>query len=282
MENVFLLNKPVGMTSFQAVNQARKILHLKKTGHTGTLDPNASGLLIVLGNEKAKLVPYCIKDHKKYRATIRLGIKTDSGDITGNLIAKKEVREHTQEEINRIVSSFIGTIEQVPPMYSALKVDGQKLVDLARKGKEVERKPRTVTIHALSIQRVQADLYTLDAEVSSGTYIRTLAEDVLKALGEYGTLETLQRYAISSLTLQEANTLEDLSSGNVHWIADSRIIDETWPLVDAKDHEDDILHGRTFDLESDHEQMIFTKGEILLAAYAKQKDMHYHCVRGLL
>lgn len=279
MNGVLLLNKPSGMTSFQAVNRCRKILQEKKAGHSGTLDPNATGLMILFFGKCTKLVPYCVHDHKHYHASFIMGKKTDTQDIWGSVISEKQPCCHTDKEVQTAVNSMLGDIEQVPPMYSALKKDGIKLYEYARKGITVERKPRKVHISSLSIVH-DGETWQMDAVVSSGTYIRTLIEDFCASLGEYGCMTSLVRTGIEDLNIEDAVSLEEVNEQSL--LKDPKIIlDPSWHIV-TTDKEKEVRNGRSLSLNEKYSKVILTNmnGEIL-AAYEKQDDGLYHCVRGL-
>ena len=281
MDGIILLNKPAGMTSFAAARRCRNIFHEKKTGHTGTLDPNASGVLIVLLGKYTKLAPYCVKNHKHYRARFKLGLATDTQDIWGTITERKTPSPHTEEEILAACASLTGDIKQLPPMYSAIKVNGQKLYDLARKGIEVERKERDAHISVLHVEHLQGDEYSMDAVVSSGTYIRTLIYDFAAKLGEYGVMTELERVGIEQLSIEDSANFEDLEEGR-GLLDPAAIISSEWKLVEAGIYERYIRTGRIVTLHSDEPKVIFTKDGELLAAYVKEEDGVYHCQRGLL
>lgn len=280
MDAVILLNKPAGMTSFTAVNRCRHILQEKKSGHTGTLDPNAQGLLIVLLGRYTKLTPYCVHDHKNYHAEFTLGFSTDTQDIWGERTEEKEPGFHEEEELQKISASFIGTSKQIPPMYSAIKVNGQKLYQLARKGKEIERQPREIYIDSLEVHHKEGNVYTMDAVVSGGTYIRTLIADYCAKMNECGTMSFLERRGIESLWLDEAGDLDTILTGK-GFIDPMRVIDPSWKLMDGKKYEADIRNGKKIRMNCDEKQVIFTADRDILAAYAKEEDGLYHCQRGL-
>lgn len=281
MDAVIILNKPQEMTSFSAVRNCRNLFHEKKAGHTGTLDPNATGVMIVLLGRYTKLVPYCIKDHKHYQAEFVMGKCTDTGDIWGEVLQEKTPLSYTDEELEQVSQSFLGDIMQVPPMYSALKVNGQKLVDLARKGIEVERKERKVHVSSLSVKHLHDDVYSMDAVVSSGTYVRSLITDFAGSLGELATMTKLVRTGIEDISLSDAQTLEELKEHPM-FIEPKRVISREWKFVEAGIYERYVLSGRHVTLHSNAPQVIFTKGDTMLAAYVKGEDGTYHCQRGLL
>ena len=279
MDAVILLNKPAGMTSFDAVAKCRKIFHERKIGHTGTLDPEASGLMIILLGKYTKLLPYCVKNHKAYQATLKLGKMTDTEDIWGTVINTKTPSIHTEAEIANAVQSLTGDILQVPPMYSALKKDGKKLYEYARQGIEIEREARPVHISSLKVEKIDGLNYCMDAVVSSGTYIRTLIADFGKQLNELAIMSSLVRTKIEHLSLEDACSFEDLESGKA-FLSPIQVIDPTYKIVET-DRVTDIKNGKRIKLDITDSQVIFTSNGELLAAYALQEDGLYHCLRGL-
>ena len=279
MDAVILLNKPAGMTSFDAVAKCRKIFHERKIGHTGTLDPEAAGLMIILLGKYTKLLPYCVKNHKAYQATLKLGEMTDTEDIWGTIINTKTPSIHTEAEIDNAVQSLTGDILQVPPMYSALKKDGKKLYEYARQGIEIEREARPVHISTLEVEKIDETNYRMNAVVSSGTYIRTLITDFGKQLDELAIMSSLIRTKIEHLSLKDACTFEDLESG-VSFLSPIQVIDPTYKIVET-DRVVDIKNGKRIKLDIRDPQVIFTSNGELLAAYALQEDGLYHCLRGL-
>ena len=279
MDAVILLNKPAGMTSFDAVAKCRKIFHERKIGHTGTLDPEASGLMIILLGKYTKLLPYCVKNHKAYQATLKLGEMTDTEDIWGTIINTKTPSIHAEAEIDNAVQSLTGDILQVPPMYSALKKDGKKLYEYARQGIEIEREARPVHISSLEVEKIDEINYRMNAVVSSGTYIRTLITDFGKQLDELAIMSSLIRTKIEHLSLKDACTFEDLESG-VSFLSPIQVIDPTYKIVET-DRVVDIKNGKRIKLDIRDPQVIFTSNGELLAAYALQEDGLYHCLRGL-
>ena len=279
MDAVILLNKPAGMTSFDAVAKCRRIFHERKIGHTGTLDPEASGLMIILLGKYTKLLPYCVKNHKAYQATLKLGEMTDTEDIWGTIINTKTPSIHTEAEIDNAVQSLTGDILQVPPMYSALKKDGKKLYEYARQGIKIEREARPVHISTLEVEKIDETNYRMNAVVSSGTYIRTLITDFGKQLDELAIMSSLIRTKIEHLSLKDACTFEDLESG-VSFLSPIQVIDPTYKIVET-DRVVDIKNGKRIKLDIRDPQVIFTSNGELLAAYALQEDGLYHCLRGL-
>ena len=208
---VLLIDKPAGLTSHDVVGRVRRLYNTRRVGHTGTLDPMATGVLVVLVGRAAKAAEYLGADKKTYDAVLRLGITTDTEDVTGQILTTSgDIPE--KERVLEVAKSFVGDILQVPPMYSALKVGGKKLVDLARRGVEVERAARPITVHELKCEALESGDYSLSVTCSAGTYIRTLCADIGKALGCGGAMAALRRVAVSHFTLSECRTLEELEN----------------------------------------------------------------------
>ena len=209
---ILLINKPKGITSHDVVGRVRRLYQTREVGHTGTLDPMATGLLVVLVGRAVKASDMIVSDGKTYRAGLRLGLTTDTEDITGEVLTRSDITP-TLDEVQRVCRSFVGKIMQVPPMYSALKVGGQKLVDLARKGTVVERAAREIEIFSLALSQGETPLdYVLDVSCSKGTYIRTLCADIGSSLGCGGVMSSLERVKSGSCSLFDAYTLEALEA----------------------------------------------------------------------
>lgn len=207
---ILILNKPAGITSHDGVYKIRRLFGTKRVGHTGTLDPLAEGVLVMLIGKAARAAEYLVCDSKEYVATLRLGLTTDTEDITGTVLTQS-ASIPSCEEVQSVLKSFCGEIEQIPPMYSALKIGGKKLCDLAREGKTVERQPRRITISSLTADKTCSPSdYILTVACSSGTYIRTLCADIGASLGCGGVMATLKRTAAGDFRLDDAFTLEEL------------------------------------------------------------------------
>ena len=211
MDGIFIINKESGWTSFDVVAKMRGILQMKKIGHTGTLDPAATGVLPVCVGKATKLVEKVAGEDKEYLAVMLLGEVTDTQDKTGEVIRKHDVNA-TEDEVIGAIKSFIGGYDQLPPMYSAKKVNGKKLVDLARKGVEVERKPRFVDIIDIRIEEVALPRVRMRVICGKGTYIRTLCNDIGEKLGCGGCMESLVRTRVGEYTLDKAITLGELEA----------------------------------------------------------------------
>lgn len=201
--------KEKGFTSFDVVAKMRGIFHQKKIGHTGTLDPDAEGVLPVCLGKATRVCDLLTDKDKVYEAVLLLGQATDTQDITGAVIHQAEV-DKSEAEIRKVMEQFVGEQEQVPPMYSALKVNGQKLCDLARKGIEVERKSRKITVFSIDILKMNLPEVTIRVHCSKGTYIRTLCNDIGEALGCYGCMKSLLRTKVDQFTLDQALTLGEI------------------------------------------------------------------------
>ena len=207
---VLILNKPSGVTSHDMVNRIRRLFGTRRVGHTGTLDPMATGVLVILVGRAAKASEYLASDRKRYTATLRLGLTTDSEDTTGEVLTTSDTLP-TPSEVESALDAFRGEILQIPPMYSALKMNGKKLVDLARQGIVVERQARPITIHSLAIKPTDSPSdYTLDVDCSGGTYIRTLCADIGAALGCGGVMASLTRTEACGFSIEEAHTPDAL------------------------------------------------------------------------
>ena len=209
MNGIVIIDKPEGWTSQDVVSKLRGVLHTKRIGHGGTLDPMATGVLPVFVGRATRAVEFFEHATKTYETVLRLGLTTDTEDISGKVLTEQEAFV-TGQQLEQVLEQFRGEILQVPPMYSALKINGQKLVDLARKGKEVERKPRPVTIHQLMLLSMEADGIHLRVQCSKGTYIRTLCKDIGQALGCGGCMASLRRVQAGEYTIGEAIPLGEL------------------------------------------------------------------------
>ena len=211
VNGILLLDKDEGWTSQDCVSKLRGILGERRIGHAGTLDPLATGLLVVLVGRATRAAAFAEAETKEYIAAFRPGIVTDTQDITGNLLRSSDVLP-SEEDVRAALPRFTGEIEQIPPMYSAIKVNGQKLYDLARQGREVARKPRKITIFDLALtQNLGNGQYALRVMCSKGTYIRTLCHDLGQALGCGGCMAALRRTEASNFRIDEAVTLEDVA-----------------------------------------------------------------------
>ena len=236
INGIIIVDKEPGYTSHDVVAKLRGICGQKKIGHTGTLDPQATGVLPVCLGSAAKLCDMLTDRDKEYVAELLLGVETDTQDTAGQVLNRKTV-EVSDREVRNTCESFLGRYDQVPPMYSALKVNGRKLCDLAREGKEVERKPRTVTIYELEILECKLPVVKMRVECSKGTYIRTLCADIGMALGCGGTMQSLRRTRAGEFAIREAFTL-----GQLQQLKDQGRLLEVIRPVDSVFEDSPLLH----------------------------------------
>lgn len=208
---IIIINKEEGISSFSVVSRVKRLLGADKAGHTGTLDPMATGVLPVLLGRAVKASEYMLSSDKHYVATLLLGITTDTEDVTGTILTKCDTFV-PESEVLASIYSMLGESEQIPPMYSALKIGGRKLCDLARAGETVEREPRKITVYDIKAKKLTESEYEIDVICSKGTYIRTLCADIGKKLGTGGAMKTLLRAEASGFTLSDAYTLGELEA----------------------------------------------------------------------
>jgi len=211
IDGILLLDKPAGLSSNQALQRARRIFRARKAGHCGSLDPLATGLLPVCFGQATRFSSYLLGAAKAYRARCRLGETTTTGDAEGEILERREPPT-AEEQLQRVLSAFTGRIEQVPPMHSALKHEGRRLYQLAREGREVERAARTVEIHRLELLACELPDIDIEVQCSKGTYIRSLAEDIGRALGCGAHLVALRRTEVDELSVDDAQSLERLQA----------------------------------------------------------------------
>ena len=211
-DGIFNVLKPPGMTSHDVIAFLRRVLNTKKVGHGGTLDPDAAGVLPVFTGTATRLLEFAVEGRKQYLVEVTLGKQTDTGDDSGNVVKEMPVPEFTEETLQKVLQSFLGKQKQLPPMYSAIKINGQKLYQLARKGVEVERELRDIEVYKLELLNFTATTLTLAVDCSKGTYIRVLGEDIATALGTCGTMSFLLRTQVGSYLLNESHTLQEIAA----------------------------------------------------------------------
>ncbi len=278
MNGLFCINKPVGMTSFDVVTILRKKLNTKKIGHTGTLDPNASGLMIILVGNATKLLPFIVHQSKVYEGTMQFGIKTSTADIWGEVIEEGEVININQDDIEQVTASFLGPQKQIPPMVSAISVKGKRLYEYAREGIEIEREARDIEVFDLQLKQIENGL-SFRAHVSSGTYIRVLCEDIASRLNMLGTLSSLNRVQIEDLTLDQAIDLENVKYDTIQWLDPLNLID--YPQVEVDDPTI-FYHGKRFVHDYIEERISIVYESKLLAVYEyDEQAQNYRSLRGL-
>ncbi len=236
MNGIINVYKPLGLSSHGVVSRVRHILNMKRVGHTGTLDPMAEGVLPICVGQGTKASDMLTDSDKQYRAVLRLGVVTDSQDMQGTILEEKNVNCMEEEVINA-VNSFIGEISQIPPMHSAIKVGGKKLYELARKGVEIERKPRQITIKNIVVEDISLPLVTILVDCTKGTYVRTLCHDIGAQLGCGGAMDSLVRTKAGGFFIDDAISLEQLEiDGGEKHLVDLNKVFEIYPAVsvDAK------------------------------------------------
>ena len=274
-----LINKEIGLTSRQEVNNISHILKEKKAGHIGTLDPFADGLLIVLLGSSTKISPFLEIMDKTYIATLKLGVQTDTGDLTGNVVEQKEVKPLKIEKITQILEHFKGKQLQTPPMYSALKVNGKELYKYAREGKEIERKQREIEVFDIRLIEYKNNELTFEAKVSKGTYIRTLGEDIAKALGTVGHLTRLTRTQVGPYKLENSIRSKDVKESDL--IPMSKMLEFMPSFLVEGDLAKKALNGMHFRLPINDQRVLLKDEDGIIAIYERLETGVYSPVRGL-
>jgi len=259
VHGIILLDKRLGVSSNKALQEVRRLFNANKGGHTGSLDPLATGLLPLCFGEATKVSAMMLDDNKRYQAVVKLGVMTDTGDAEGQVIEEKPVPKLSKEIIEECLSNFMGEIDQVPPMYSALKHNGKKLYELAREGKVIERKARRITIFELKLLDFTEDSLTLDVFCSKGTYIRSLAEDIGYKLGCGGTITGLRRTQSGQFKIEDALTIEQCQSMSLEELTASMLaVDEPLqeiPKIQLSSRQTTLInHGQQIDFQCEYEQ----------------------------
>lgn len=280
MLNALFINKPSGITSFDVCFCLRKVLGTKKIGHTGTLDPLADGVMIVLFDKATKANQFLVTDNKEYIARVRLGIETDTLDIDGNVINETAYNLPDKDDLINVLDSFLGQSRQEVPLTSAISVNGKRLYQYQREGKEVELPIRDINVYEIKLLEIHEDGFSFKAKVSSGTYIRALVRDILKKLKLTGTLCSLTRTAVDNVTLDQCDALEDIEKGNYTLHDLYELLSVKYPLVDYENI-DDIRNGRSIKIDNDSDRVLIVHDKEVLAVYDKNPDNSFSCVRGL-
>ena len=274
-----LINKEIGLTSRQEVNNISHKLGEKKAGHIGTLDPFADGLLIVLLGSSTKISPFLEVMDKTYLATLKLGSKTSTGDLTGEVVETKKIPDLTKEEISKVLQGFLGKSTQIPPIFSALKVNGQPMYKYARKGIEIERKPREIEVFKIYLVNFEKDEITFLAKVSKGTYIRTLGEDIAEKLGTVGHLTKLTRTEIGPYSLMNAKKSNEVTEQDL--IPISKMLEHFKSFEVEGELAKKALNGMHFRLPINEETILLKDKDGIIALYKREPNGVYGCVRGL-
>jgi tRNA pseudouridine55 synthase len=262
MDKILVVNKPKDCTSRDVINKLNKIFNEKKMGHTGTLDPFATGVLVVCMGKYTKLVDLLTNLDKEYVGIIKLGIKTDTLDITGNILEKRECKT-TKENVNKVFKSFIGTYMQEVPKYSAVKIDGKKLYEYARNNESIELPKRKVSIYSLDLLNFTNDEITFKTKVSKGTYIRSLAQDICDSLNIIGTLSSLERTKQGVFTINNSYTLEDISNNNYKLLDVTDIL--KYPIIKVNDDNRNLfINGNKVNLDlKDNKYYIYDDNKLI-------------------
>ena len=224
MNGVLLVNKPIDFTSRDVVNKLVKVFNTKKIGHTGTLDPIATGVLVICIGKSTKLCDILTSKYKEYIATIKLGIKTDTLDTTGTILEEQEAKTYTKEEITKVLNTFLGTSIQETPIYSAVKVNGKKLYEYAREGIPVELPKREIDIKSIELLDYKDNEIVFKTTVSKGTYIRALINDICTKLNTIGTMSSLVRTKQGEFNIEDCYTLEEIEAGNYKLLSNEEVL----------------------------------------------------------
>lgn len=262
MDGVLIVNKPKGFTSHDIVNILRKELGIKKIGHTGTLDPNATGVLPILIGNATKISKYLIEHDKIYTVEMELGIKTDTLDDEGQVVERQEIKTIKKEDIEKVLNSFLGRQMQIPPIYSAIKIDGKKAYEYARKGETVEIPPREIEIYDIKFINFKNNIISFEVKCSKGTYIRTLCQDIATKLNTIGYMKELKRLEIDLFKIEKSITINDIKSKKIDVEENLISIEEIF-----KDKQKIVLDERKLRLFLNGVKLTFNKEEGLYRIY---------------
>jgi len=271
MDGILLINKEPNMTSRDVVNKVCHLLNTKKVGHTGTLDPMATGVLVLAINKGLKIVNEIVALDKEYEAEITLGIETDTLDITGNTLSTKEVNV-TNEDIDKVLNSFIGDYDMEVPIYSAIKINGKKLYEYARNNEEVKIPIHKVKVYELvRTSDIKDNKFSIRCKVSKGTYIRSLVRDISKELGTVGVMSKLNRTKQGKFDIKDCYTLKDIEQGNYKVLDIKEVID--LPIVEIPDNiYKKVINGNKIENNFNYDKFMFIKGDKIVAIYEKDED----------
>lgn len=277
MDGVLLVHKPAGMTSHDVVNRIRKIFHTKKVGHCGTLDPEATGVLVLCIGKATKVLQFLMSETKEYQATLVLGQATDTYDASGQVVAQKPFQGVSH--VDAVLQSFVGSQEQLPPMYSAIKVNGKKLYEYARNHEKVEVQPRSIVIHHIELLDQHDQFITFRVQCSKGTYIRSLCVDIGKKLGYPAHMQKLIRLASGHFRLENCFSLEDIEQGHYHMLSLEEAFQhfEHYVVEDAQI----VYHGKKIKSEIDHQVVVCNQEGQVLAVYGPDGTGYLKSIRGL-
>ena len=280
--HIILVDKKEGISSYFVIKMIKKLYHTNKVGHCGTLDPFASGLLIIGVNQATKILSFVEDDIKEYVATVSLGFKTDTKDITGKILEKKDIVKFDENKFNEVVKQFIGEINQTPPLYSAIHVNGKKLYEYARNNEKVTINSRKVFVDEIKLLSLDENSFKIYVKCHKGTYIRCLGEDIAASLDNLGTVTTLRRVSIGKINVGMATLTSSLEKGiynkyNVDEILDFKTIDLTNNDKKLKN----VYNGQDIFLDNHDKYVLIKDGNEIVAIYDRIDGNRYHCYRGL-
>lgn len=276
MQGFISIHKPEGMTSFDVVRKIKRV-YKTKAGHCGTLDPNATGLLIVAVGSATKSLPYMGLETKVYEASLKLGLSTDTGDIWGEVLEKREVKPVNNDQVISVLHSFIGKQKQRVPMVSAKKIDGKKLYEYHRQNIEIETQYTDIEVYEIDLIELSEDTIKFRAFVSNGTYIRSLCEDIAEKLDNIGTMSSLVRSAVGDFKLDNAIALDEVTE-ETELQSPKDVI--TLPKIINVDLEFDIMNGKRIVLDTEFDQVLLDSGTYY-AVYKREDNNIFRSVRGL-
>ena len=279
MAEVLYVNKPSGISSFDVCFKLRKVLHTKKIGHTGTLDPNATGVMIVLFDKSTKANQFLVTDRKEYETRVLLGKETDTLDIDGKVLGEYKYEVPDENTLKKALNAFKGRSVQEVPITSAVSVDGKRLYQYQKEGKEVELPKREIEVFSIELLNIYEDGFSFLSRVSSGTYIRALVRDILSSLNLHGTVFTLKRTAVDDVRIEDCYELNDILEGNYHLHDLYDLLSKRYEVFEDFD-EKDVLNGKKLLIESDQPRLLMAKNHEALAIYEKDGDL-YRSLRGL-
>ena len=281
MNKILLINKEKGYTSFDVCNKLKRVFNTKRIGHTGTLDPNAEGLLMIMVNASCKILPYIKHAKKTYIATLKLGIKTDTGDIWGNVVENAKYDIYSYDYISEVLNSFLGASKQIPPLASAISVDGKRLYELHRAKIEYTPKARDIFIHTINLLEYKDDTIVFEVVCSAGTYIRSLCEDIAKKLNTVGCMSSLTRTKIDDFKIEDSYSIDNVINNDYKYYSNKDILKKYYRFIEYPDS-NHIINGKKINIECSDDIIIITNNDNVLAAYQREDNNVYKCKRGLL
>lgn len=283
MDGFIFLDKQEGVTSTQEGSRIKHFFHTKKVGHVGTLDPFATGLLIIGVNKGTKAITFFDDFSKEYIATIKLGEVTDSLDLTGKVIETKDIPSLSKDKIKEVLHSFLGKSKQLPPMTSAIRIDGKRLYKLAHQGKEIERPYRDIEVFEIELLDYQTDEITFRALVSKGTYIRVLGSDIANKIGTVGHLTKLRRTKVGPFSVEDAVKIDDVSEESLK--STFEVLKMFSKVIEFDEQRiNDIKNGKIKYLDETYPQnrlLVVDSNNTAIAMYVKNNDNRYEFARGL-